>query len=370
MRVLQVNKAYYPTEGGVEKVVRNVAEGLREDIDISVLACQWSGEEYQKHYFVNDVPIAKAKTLGVLFSMPVAPEFFRFLRSSKADIFHFHLPFPLSELAYFYGNPKGKIVVWWHSDIIKQKRLKYLFNAVTLKFLDKADRILVATPRHISSSEILPQFQEKCEVCHYGIDISKFKMTNDVKTVVIEKRNIYGENIVLFVGRLVYYKGIQYLIEAFRDIEGILLIVGEGPLESNLKKLVGDLKLNKRIHFLKGVSDEDLVSYYYLCDVFCLPSCENSEGFGLVQLEAMTCGKPVVNTNLPTGVPYVSLDGITGITVPPKNPSALSSAINKLLNDNELRIKLGNNAANRVKDEFTVEQMNAKLMQIYKQLLS
>lgn len=145
------------------------------------------------------------------------------------------------------------------------------------------------------------------------------------------------EKIVLFVGRLSYYNGVEYLIEAMQSVNAKLLIDGDGKSREKLENMTVSLGLEERVKFLGKVSNELLKYCYQICDVFVLPSVEPTEAFGLVQLEAMAYGKPVINTLLPTGVPFVSIDGKTGLTVEPRNSKALADAINKLLSDDELR---------------------------------
>jgi rhamnosyl/mannosyltransferase len=179
----------------------------------------------------------------------------------------------------------------------------------------------------------------------------------------------YGENLMLFAGRLVYYKGLQYLIAAMPLVRGKLLIVGDGPLRGRLERQARELGVAERVSFLGRLSDRQLRVVYHACDVFVLPSTHSSEGFGIVQLEAMACRKPVVNTRLRTGVPYVSLDGVTGLTVEPANSGVLAEALNTLLADPELRRVYGENGRARVLQEFTVQLMAERIMRVYGEVL-
>ena len=154
-----------------------------------------------------------------------------------------------------------------------------------------------------------------------------------------------------------------------KSVDAKLLIIGEGYLKENLQKLVGKLKIENKVFFLGRVGNSGIIAYYYACDIFVLPSIEKTEAFGLVQLEAMACGKSVVNTDLPTGVPYVSQDRITGLTVPPKDSEALAKAINILLNDESLRKKYGENGRKRVEKEFNLNIMTKKILNLYQDLV-
>ena len=229
---------------------------------------------------------------------------------------------------------------------------------------------MVATPRHIDSSSVLKSFRSRCEVVPFGIDVKKYASSDDIIEKVKTIRDKYGPKIVLFVGRLIYYKGVEYLIKAMKKVDASLVIIGEGPLRESMLRLAADMDAEHKIHFLGGnISDADMVAYYHACDVFVLPSVENSEAFGIVQMEAMACGKPVVNTNLPTGVPYVSLDNETGYTVPIKDPEALSRAINAILLNNETRQKFGANALKRVNAEFTMDRMMDRIFSVCEEVV-
>jgi glycosyltransferase involved in cell wall biosynthesis len=175
--------------------------------------------------------------------------------------------------------------------------------------------------------------------------------------------------VILAVGRLVYYKGMKFLIQAMSQIDATLVIIGEGPLRAELEREAAGNGTSGRVTFL-GEIDGNLASYYHACDVLALPSCERSEAFGLVQLEAMACGKPVVNTQIDSGVPYASLDGLTGLTVPPRSSEAMATALNRLLDNNELRMEMGRAARDRVVKEFGIRQMAARTLALYRTVVS
>ncbi|WP_456324154.1 glycosyltransferase [Desulfonauticus submarinus] len=369
IKVLQISKFFYPHFGGIERTVRNINIGLKENANMKVLTCQVKGKGSKE--IIDGIEVFRAGSIGTYFSVPISFTFPFLLKklSEDRDILHFHLPFPLAVMSYLLVRPKGKVVIWWHSDILRPKNLYKMYKPFLRKFFNRADRIIVATPHHIKNSDILKDFENKCEVIPFGIDIERFNFTEEIKDKVKEIRKKYGSKIILFVGRLVYYKGLEYLIQAMKSIDAKLLIIGEGKLRGSLQKLVEDLKIENKIYFLGRVENNDMLSYYYACDVFVLPSIAKTEAFGLVQLEAMACGKPVVNTLLPTGVPYVSVSGETGFTVPPKDPKALAEVVNKLLDDNELYAKFSKNARKRVKENFSKENMLEKVFNVYKELL-
>lgn len=367
IKVLQVSKLYSPWIGGVERVVQDIAEGLKDKVDMEVLVCQprgWGTKEV-----VNGVTVTRATSLGIYWGMPISFTFPFLLawKSRKADIIHFHLPFPLADLSYLLmGSRKPQVVVTYHSDIVRQKKLMWLYRPFLRWFLARAYRILVTSSNLLESSRYLSPYKAKCVVVPLSIDLNEFGHPAHKEFDLGISPN---DRIVLFVGRLSYYKGLEYLIEAMQEVEAKLLIVGEGELRRELEEKARVLKVDHKIVFLGKVSEEELKYCYQICDVFVLPSVEPSEAFGIVQMEAMAYGKPVVNTNLPTGVPYVSVDGETGFTVPPRDSKALAEALNKILNDKELAAKFSKNALTRVRERFSREKMLEKIYSIYKNLI-
>ncbi|UNC93603.1 glycosyltransferase [Candidatus Contubernalis alkaliaceticus] len=369
LRVLQVNKLYSPHIGGIEKIVQNIAEGLKDKLDIKVLVCQEKGRGANE--VINGVEVIRSGSLGLYASMPLSPGFPLLLNrlSRDRDILHFHMPFPLGDLSYLFMKPKNKkIVVSWHSDIIRQQFWLKYYRSFLYKFLNLADKILVAAPANIEFSPFLKEFREKCMVIPYGIDDSPFQ-SKDMPEKIENIRNQYGGGpLLLFVGRLVYYKGLEYLIRAMGQVNARLLVIGHGPLLEQHKALVHKTGLEKRVFFLGEIDQEDMPLYYEACDIFVLPSSANSEAFGLVQLEAMACARPVINTLLPTGITFASLDRQTGITVPPLNSGALANAIKELLADEGLRKEYGYNARKRFQHYFTRDKMLNNILRLYEGL--
>jgi rhamnosyl/mannosyltransferase len=370
LKILQVSKLYYPVIGGVEKVVQQIVEGLKDKTDLEVLVCQDKGKTSVET--INGVKICKASSFGCLFSMPLSFSFLRLFheKMQKNDIIHIHLPFPLADLAVFLFRPKAKIVLWWHSDVVRQKWLFFFYRPLAKWLLRRADRILVATQGHIDGSDFLLEFRDKCRIVPFAVDDAVLDkgiqfMKQNASRPKKEKKPLS----VLFVGRLVYYKGCEFLLRAFaqtRDAD--LTIIGQGTLEKKLKKLATRLGLTDKVKFLPPLSAVRLGRVYADCDIFVLPSVEKAEAFGLVQIEAMAYGKPVINTNLPSGVPHVSLAGISGLTVPPKDVPALARALQKLIDDEKLRHKLGQGAYRLTRAKYTMQQMLARVMAVYQEL--
>lgn len=367
LRILQVNKLYYPWVGGVERVVQNIAEGLNDSLDMTVLVCSENGAASTE--IIHGVKVYKASSLGIYFSMPVSFDFIsKFVALSKnSEIIHIHTPFPLADLALLVSGYKGKVVLWWHSDVVKQKKMMFIYRFLLDWLLKRADVIIVATEGHILYSSYLTKYSDKCVVIPFGVDFDFDAAEFNKLTTKPDDRDTC---VILFVGRLVYYKGCDILLRAMEKVTGAeLLIVGEGPLKDELQKNVSELAIENKVHFLGKLDEEKLEKIFLSCDLLVLPSVAKSEAFGLVQIEAMARGKPVINTNLPSGVPYVSLDGVTGITVPPSDPESLAKAIQKLVDDPQLRNKYGRAAFLRAKDFFSMRRMLSEVLILYKRIV-
>lgn len=360
--ILEVNKFYPPHIGGIETVVAQRAKYLSKfpDTEVKVLVCQEKGRGITEH--LNGIEVIRCSSAGTFFSCPLSLSFFWKFRqlSQWADVIEFHMPFPLEDIACLLSRCQCRIVLSWHSDVIRQKKLLPLYKPILKKFLQRADCIITATQGHIDSSAFLPEFREKCKVIPYPVEMDE----NLHFFPLLTEKLIHPDSVkLLFVGRLVYYKGVDILIKAFRNVRGCeLFLCGTGVLEQDLRQLAGNLP----VHFLGNLSDTDLQSAFADCDIFILPSVENSEAFGIVQQEAMRCGKPVINTNLPTGVPFVSLHRKTGLTVPPHDVQALTDAIQLLADSPALRKLYGNNAKSRVQKLYQCSTIMQDVYQILK----
>ena len=371
IKVLEVNKLYYPITGGIERLVQQIAEGLNSKVDIKVLVCQKKGKGTRE--LVNGVDVIRAGSAGVLFSLPISLSFILKLRrlSKEVDIIHFHVPFPLGDLACLLANFKGKVVVSWHSDIVRQKKMMKLYKPLLIKFLNRADMILVATQGHIDGSDYLIEYRDKCRIVPYGVEPNIEKLADMFIAEQRESVNTQDKTTkFLFIGRLVYYKGCEILVEAFSKVHNAeLILVGTGPLESTLRQKVNELGINEKVVFRGSISDEEMVDCIRYCDVLVLPSIIKSEAFGLVQLEAMVFEKPVINTNLPSGVPYVSINKETGLTVEPGSVKQLTKAMQWLVDHEEERRIMGKKGRIRAKKYFTTPDMINNIENVYMELI-
>lgn len=366
MKVLQIGKYYYPYKGGFESSLYTLVNELKDKLQLQILVSNTKCKTVIQRD--GDLTIIRLANFGKIFSQPITPTFLFWIKRLKADIIHLHLPNPLAMISYLIASPSAKLIISYHNDIIRPRIGMILLRPLLIKILHKAEAIVVTSQNLINNSSVLKKFCAKCHIIPHGIDIDKFMPTEQVLKQAEKIRNQSQKPIVLFVGRLVYYKGLKFLIRAMKDIDAKLIIIGNGPLRFRLKILAKLIKVSDKILWLDNISDEQLPAYYYACDVFVLSSCANSESFGLVILEAHVCGKPVVSTNLPTGITFANLHQKTGIVVPPRDSQRLAYAINRLLESPVLCKTYGQNGKERVEKEFTKERMAEEVLRVYSNL--
>lgn len=365
MRVLQLGKHYDPFVGGMETVLKEMCESMVDHVQFQVLVANTRCRTEIEH---RKVPITRAASLGKLFSCSMAPSYPLWARKFDPDLIHVHVPNPLAELSALMAKRDVPVVAQFHSDVVRQRTLLKLYAPLLDAFYRRANCIVVPTPRHIEISNFVSKYREKCRVVPFGIPVSRFDLDEAGSVRVNKLRD--GLPSVLCVGRLVSYKGVEFLIRALKNLKARVWIIGTGPLEGSLKHLAQETGVADRIEFLGQVSDRDLVTYYHACDVFVLPSITNAEMFGVVQLEAMACRKPVISTNLPTGVSWVNQNGKTGYIVPPGKVEELTQAIQRLLGNARLREEMGEAGRARVEENFTSSKMSEAMLRVYREMLN
>jgi rhamnosyl/mannosyltransferase len=373
LRVTMVNKYYYPPHlGGVETVVRNLSEGLVAETgaDVRAVVSNEGGERVDE--MVGGVEVVRLPRQFALSSAPIAFSMPRTLRlearrPSPPDIINLHFPYPWGELSWLMARPDIPMVLSYHSDIVRQKKLLAAYKPFLEAVLDRADLITTSSPNLRDGSPFLSTRADKVRLIDYGLRVDQ--IAEPPAEVLARAEQIRAEHagrkIVLFVGRLVYYKGAEVLVRAMADVDADLVIIGSGPLEGELREIAQANGVAARTTWEHPREDSELSAYYRAADVFCLPSVANSEAFGLVQIEAHAAGTPAISTNLPTSVPYANLDGVTGLTVPVGDVGALASALNRLLGDDELRARLGEQACARALSKFTIPRMVAQAVDVY-----
>jgi glycosyltransferase involved in cell wall biosynthesis len=344
--ILQVCKVYFPVKGGVQIVVERLAKQMQDQYSSTILTTAESKSGVEKAGFGE---IIRCKSHFELFSMPFAPSLFArfFSQAAKADVILSHSPFPLADIAILLSFFRiNKLIVYWHSDVVTQKLFRMLLSPITHLILRKSDAIVVSNPVLIQSSPYLSKYREKCSVVPIGFE-------PDPDAV----KNVKDMGYFLFVGRHVPYKGIGVLIDAANRSGVKLVLIGNGPLFRKHQQKVEKLGISDKVTFVKEADDYQVQMMMSECKALVLPSVLESEAFGMVQVEAMAFGKPIINTNLESGVPWVARNGIEAMTVEPNDVKALSKALHEINVDSDLGARLGENAVQRWKQEFTLSKM-------------
>ena len=365
--VLHIFKVYYPDLfGGTLSVIRDICAGVKDMFAAAVLVCSKSSGD--RHIVVNDVPVERVPSFGDLLSLPMAPAYpWRLWRRiAEHDLLALHAPFPLADLVFALGLGRSRpLVVHWHADIVTHAWLRHLVEPLMRRTLRRAQSIIVSDAVLITSTPLLREFAEKCHVVPFGIDVSKYDWPPKWRAPVNERGRL-----VLACGRLVPYKGFDVLLRAAQGQDFEVWIIGEGRERPHLEQLIRDLGLGDRVRLLGSVSDSELTKFMRIADVFVMPSVTNAETFGLVQLEAMAAGRPIINTALDTAVPCVARDGLEAITVPPRDPAKLAQAINTLIADPARRRRMGEAARHRAATQYSKATFRAGIETVYRRAVA
>ncbi|CAN5344327.1 glycosyltransferase [soil metagenome] len=369
-KVIHVYKDFWPPVlGGIERAINWMVGGLKDHYDFTILVNSRERQTREREW--NGVRIIEVGEWGRFQSAPLSPGFPRTMRKLKADIWHLHIPNPTGDFSWLLARPPGKVVATYHSDVVRQRWAMAVYGPFLRAFLKRCDAIMPTSPLQIEGSPVLQQFRDKCRPVPLGMPLAPFERTAETAAVVREIRREYkGFPLLSFVGRLRYYKGLHFMIGAMRSIPNAhFLIIGEGPEKEKLQRLAAELNVADRVHFLGELSDEKVVPYLQASEIFILPSHLPAEAFGLSQIEAMACGTPVVGCDLPTGVPFVNQDGVTGRIVPPADEDALAAAVMELLGDPNKRLRMGEAALRRARAEFSQQAMCARIDAVYREVL-
>ncbi|CRN04893.1 glycosyltransferase [Pseudomonas fulva] len=368
IKVLHFFKTYYPDSmGGIEQVIFQIAEGTQaHGIEPEVLYLSSRGAarnepvaNHLTHRAKLDLHVASTG-----FSLSAFKDFAELAR--KADIVHFHFPWPYMDLVHFATRLNKPTVVSYHSDIVKQKWLLKLYQPLMNRFFSSVDRIVASSPNYAAHSPVLTQFKDKVSIIPYGLDRSTYPKASAEKLAYWRQR--LGERFFLFVGALRYYKGLDYLLEAAR-ISGLpVVIMGGGFLEQQLRQQASDAGLSQ-VQFLGGLPDEDKVALLELCYAFTFPSHLRSESFGISLLEAAMYGKPLISCEMGSGTTFINLADQTGLVVPPRDAPALAQAMQQLWDDPAQAQAMGAAAQQRFENVFTASAMANAYAELYRSLL-
>ncbi|WP_291592768.1 glycosyltransferase family 4 protein [Bacteroides sp.] len=371
MKILQIGK-FYPICGGVEKVMYDITVGLSQRQIYCDMLCAAAENHPPGNLLLNQFArILCVPSWKKVASTMLSPAMVYRLRKIRKeyDIIHIHHPDPMACLALFLSGYKGPVVLHWHSDILKQKRLLKLYAPLQNWLMRRAEVIVGTTPVYVRESPFLEDIQRKVTSIPIGVD--EMKPSSERVSQIREK--YAGKKIIFSLGRLVEYKGYEYLIRAARRLsdEYIILIGGKGPLWEYLQALIDELGVADKVKLLGFIEDRELPDYFGACDLFCLSSIWKTEAFGIVQIEAMSCGKPVIAMNIPeSGVNWVNMDRFSGLNVKPEDADALAEAITAVLTDKALYEKLSQGARKRYETMFTKELMTELCLNLYRMVLN
>jgi glycosyltransferase involved in cell wall biosynthesis len=368
LRVLHSYKVFPPDiMGGIPEVIAYLAKGMSRH-ESSLLVARSRGRG--RHYRFEGIPVEALASFGTVVSSPVAPSFPFVLasRSRDVDLVAFHHPFPLNDIGVAIGFPiQTALVVHWHSEIVGRRALAGLVAPFIRRTLKRAQHIIVSHPSMVTASPFLPAFAEKCAVIPYGIDVPYWNELDSSQRRRMEGLRSQHPRLVVATGRLVPYKGFDVLIEALNRLDATAIIIGDGPLRRDLLQRAARLGVGDRVILAGMLSRDDLKIHLHAARLYALPSVTPAEAFGIVQLEAMAAGLPIVNTNLPTGVPHVARHGLEALTVPPNDPAALATAIAQLLDDQGLALRFGSAGRARVTTEYNLELFITRTEEVYEQ---
>jgi len=343
MRILHAFKVYTPDHhGGIVEAIARITSGTPSSDSASLLVCRYMG--VGSTIEVDGLRVERTTTLAQFSSLPISPGYIPVFRqrARDADVVAFHAPFPFIDIGLMLGiSDKTALVIHWHAEITGRNLFRPIFHPLLKKSVERADCIIVSHPSIVEQSEYLASHSAKCVVAPYGIDTDFWSNQPPEDAAPISALRQKHPRLIVACGRLVPYKGFDVLLRALKHVDAHLYIAGAGPLEAELKGIATASSVADRVTFAGYLSREQQRQAFGAADVFVLPSVNEAEAFGIVQLEAMCSGIPVVNTDLPTGVPWVARDGLEGLTVAPRDEAALAAAMSRLLDDPDLAKRLG-----------------------------
>jgi rhamnosyl/mannosyltransferase len=369
MKILHFYKNYvHDSQGGLEQAIYQICRGTKS-----------MGAENRVLTLGND---SRCHTLereeATVFSCPCSMEIAscglswaaaKNLREQArwADIIHYHFPWPFADLLHVLGRFKNPCLVTYHSDIIRQKALDFLYSPLKHMFLSSMGRIVSTSENYVHSSPVLKRYKDKVSVIPLGLDPRTYPEVDEQNVRKWKAR--LGRDFFLFVGVMRYYKGLDFLLDAAKMSNEHFVIVGAGPREKELHAKADSLGLSN-VHFLGHIRDGDKVALLSLCSGLVFPSHLRSEAFGLSLLEGAMYGRPLISAEIDTGTSFINKDGVTGIVVPKSDPQALSRAVETLAHNPALAQEMGNNARNRFEQLFTAQRQAEEYMGQYQHLVS
>ena len=372
MKIVHAYKIYRPdVNGGIPAVMAMLclyrAAGSINEI---VVARRFG---WFRKYLFDNAPVTATTSFGTLFSTPLAPTFPSYLigRAKTADILVHHAPFPLTDLAVAIGLPKSvSLIVYWHAEIVGRSFLKWLVSPLLRRTLRRANKIIVSDEFVAQNSPLLSIHREKTSVIPYGVDTQYWAALTPAEQDAVDELRAKYPRLIVAVGRLVPYKGYDVLLRAICKVDAEVVIVGDGPLRAKLERQAVRLGVSNRVTIRRDLDRDKVKTHLHAARLLVMPSINEAEAFGIVQIEAMAAGRPVVNTSLSTAVPHIARHGIEGLTVPPNNSDALADALRHLLDYPALAEQMGAAARSRAKGEYDESRFLERINAVYQDVRS
>jgi len=371
LRVCHLGKYYPPASGGIETHLQTLAQAqARLGLDVEVLCINHQpGPTVREH----DGPIAVTRFSPVLAvkKLEVSPALIMALRRVQADVLHMQVPNPTMLLAVALARPSTPLVVTYQSDVVRQRILGAMFRPIERFVYRRVKQVLPTSPPYAEGSAFLERYRDRIRVLPMGLDLEPYlNPTDEDRRKTAELIARYPGPLWLACGRLIYYKGLHNAIRALRHVPGTLLIVGDGPERAALAAEAKANGVDQRVVFVGDLPCRQIVPYYHAATAFWFPSNFKSEAFGLVQVEAMASGCPVINTHIAaSGVSWVSRHDESGLTVPIDDPHSLAAAARRLIDEPGLHERLARGGRERAVGDFDCQVMAQRSLDVYRFVL-
>lgn len=368
IKVLHVfKKSIIDNFGGIEQFIDTLCKGTSY-LGVENTLFTLSRNHFNKIINRDGYKIYSSKEDFYIFSTGFSlSAFLKFKKlAKKADIVHYHFPYPFADFLHFACLINKPYVITYHSDIVKQKFVFLFYKFLMYKFLDHSKSIITTSENYFKSSLILRKYGSKVSVIPIGVNLETFPKIDQNLYDSFKKK--FPKPFFLFIGSLRYYKGLDYALEALVGTDLQLVIGGAGYLGFHLKQKMKNLNL-LNVTFLDEITDQEKVCLLNLCYGFLFPSNKRSEAFGIALLEAAAFGKPMISCEIGTGTSFINENNVTGLVIKPNSSIDIRKAMNYMILNPEIVKKMGIKAKERVNQIFSEEIQSEKYLRIYKNIL-
>jgi len=370
MNILHFYKtSIYESFGGVEKFIDELTLNTKNyGVNNTIIALTPKNINSFKEY--NGVKVYFCKTNIDYASTPMSISAFKIFKEviKDIDLIHYHFPYPFSDIINLVSANNKKYIITYHSDIVKQKKLLLIYKPLMKNFLDGAEKIVATSQNYLESSSVLRKYRSKVDIIPCGLTNDLIYFNKDKASEKIIKRK-YGEKYFFFVGRLVYYKGIDFLIDAAKLNNYSLVIAGKGNYFKDINKEIKKHNL-KHVHLIGEISKNEKYNLMSNCYSFIFPSNQRSEAFGLSLLEASMFSKPLISCEIGTGTTFINKNNETGLVIKPNDSTAINSSMKYLWDNESISKKFGENSYKRYEELFTAKKMSESYIRLYKSIIN